>query len=159
MEQITLSDGKWIEIMTPRIETRFCFGYGYGADDFEEANRSARAAMSSEELFIASNMRDLDNMISLLDGEGRYACLTPGIYWFESHNGRSEMCAMNDYELLNKCYRYAPSGCCRALTEEEKAQIRAVILTMKGKFLKRLRAYLKRYGLSKVRAWSYSVDD
>lgn len=44
------------------------------------------------------------------------------------------------------------------LTEEQEQQLQAILKEEKEKFVKRLQAYLKRYGLSKIKKWTYWAD-
>lgn len=54
------------------------------------------------------------------------------------------------------CYGYGFCGVSNA--EEDKHLIIEGLELEKASFIKRLNTYLKRYGLSKVRTWSYLVD-
>ena len=46
----------------------------------------------------------------------------------------------------------------RVLTDDEVKMVKDAVERQKAKFTKRLNSYLKRYGLSKVNAWSYLRD-
>jgi hypothetical protein len=45
------------------------------------------------------------------------------------------------------------------LQPEHVAQYKAALLDVRATFEKRLRSYIKRYGVSKLRTWTYCCDD
>lgn len=45
------------------------------------------------------------------------------------------------------------------LTAEQEKVVQAILLEEKEKFMKRLQGYLKRYGLSKIKKWTYWANE
>lgn len=146
--------GYIVDLRKPHIETRFCFGeHGY---DFDEVVDECEQARKSERFFIKQNIdrTEAKGWLDMLDGATyslrhyvpilapqRYGCgetRLAGITWTDDISAARE----------------DPM----ALTEEEIAQMRDVLVEELEKFDKRLHTYLKRYGLSKCQYWTYWAD-
>lgn len=151
-------------IEKPKIKTTFCFGYGcYGIstiEDIKNAYDCADVAKTSEQHFIDSNLEDLNRQIGLLknllhemsfnwaDGNAPRNMIRTGKYyngssvgtwgWVENNYRQNDDIVIWDVEFITK------------LIDGYEA--------VKVDFTKRLQAYLKRYGLSKVNAFTYLCD-
>lgn len=63
---IRLSNGKIVEIEKPKMQTNFCFGYGWVDPNGEEedaADKMAEYAKKSQEYFIKKNLKQVDEII------------------------------------------------------------------------------------------------
>lgn len=143
-----------------KIETSFCFGEsGY---DYDEAQQQAEHARSSEAYFKRENLKEYDAIIAALEGNGTgyYSNAQPYIR-------KESYIRAGDLRLCNVVF-YRPADFYN-MTESEKARIRlpydSELETIREGYKeeraameKRLDSYLKRYGLSKVRAWTYWLD-
>lgn len=158
-----LSNGGLIYFEKPSIETSFCFGYSdsaYNTDEYDNANRMAHHAATSEEYFLEQNLKGFDAVIKSLENTEEYThiCISR-----ESYSSQKEPLNLWSYKVL-KYWQYNDAVDRNYYTDlqEINAEDRAIILnalkTERAKFEKRLRAYLKRYGLSKVKSWSYWRD-
>lgn len=173
---VRLPNGVVFTIEKPQIETKFCFGYsscGQGPE-WNEAIKAEDKARASEAHFIQENMKGFDQTLREIDGwNGRdskcgpilkacnskapiyYAFQTP--YWNEINR-----CITIDayykhpgefvHSEWSNCDYYIP-------TESDLAIIRAAYQIAHDEHEKRVRAYLKRYGLSKIKTWTYWIDD
>lgn len=144
---VKLTDGTIFPYCKPSIETRFCFGEdGYNCDG---ANKAADEARTNEDLFRKRNLEYLDSKIELLrDGpkDGR-------ILWVSPVNGVAH--------FLNEGYewdRELVNGSTMVLDDENRKRLLEGYEIVRERFAKRIETYLKRFGLSKVRAWTYWVD-
>ena len=136
--------GVLVSLEKPRIETSFCFGEsGY---DMDEAVQSCKVAQTDENYFIRENMKSLNAMANDLSSETAHA-------WVEPISAKIGRLYTADY--LGG-YRRPESAF--DLTAQERAQALEAVQHVQASFEKRLRAYLKRYGLSKVRTWTYWRD-
>lgn len=154
---VELTDGSIIVIDKPRIKKDFCFGYRdsrYDTVEFDEANAAADHARSSTDYFLSENLAEIDDAIAHLEGKKRsswdYHICIPyynqsadsklkrilGVYWYEE-------------ERVQKYPK---------LEGEDRARVLEGYKVVRASFEKRLHSYLKRYGMSKVNAWSYWVD-
>lgn len=144
---VELTDGTLFAIRKPEIETRFCFGEsGY---DYDEANHRAAEARTNEDLFRIRNLRYLDEKIKILrDGPepGMHIWVSPvgGVAIF-LNDGR-------DWQIE------AVNGPVLELDEENRRRLLEGYEIVRERFAKRIETYLKRYGLSKVRTWTYWMD-
>jgi len=147
---VKLEDGRIVCIRKPRIETNFCFGEsGY---DSEEANNSVTKALSSEDYFRAENLKALDAVIAFLsrdrNGEIAYNSFAaveneePGVAHYVTYHRSVYSAGKEPAEV----------------SEEDRERILEGYQRVRAAFEKRLNAYLKRYGLSKVRSWTYWRD-
>lgn len=147
---VRLTDGSIVEIEKPKIETSFC--YGESGYDMEDAMRSCTRAMNSEDHFRWANLKELREKIDVLARSGKRlgtmcsVIVTPtnvegisafhiGSLWDHRGNKKYEEVSEEDRERLLEGYRRVYAA-----------------------FEKRINAYLKRYGLTKVRAWTYWRD-
>lgn len=148
---IRLPDGKIVIWEKPTIETRFCFGEsGY---DYDDAAKMAAHAKSDEDYFKRENLKQMDLEIGILEcPDYRRPYLDRTVY--------------SGAEPLNL---YTVSYKTRAWAEENGAfyfplegeNLRLVLEAYQAEraaFEKRLNTYLKRYGLSNVRSWTYWRD-
>lgn len=173
-----LPSGEWITVDKHAIETRFCFGEsGYDAD---EARDMAHIARTSESYFKQENMahfrewlKDLEE-VKDLKGGSRYALTIHGT----QYTGQKEDCRLarieftkltevlddlggsaNMQELPGQTITGRYNGhTYRVATPEEIDIIRAAYEEAAKAHEKKVDAYLKRYGTSKVHAWTYWRD-
>ena len=157
---MVFDDATVVTFDKPNIRTHFCFGYGVqGAYDYDEAGHMADVAASSEAYFINANMDgtkaarwmkyiqdDLFPFEPWLDRR-RYInqyddCKLGEIRWEHWHN--RDWCERQGW---------------RRLTEDELHELYAILFDEQMRFCKRLKTYLKRYGTSKVRTWTYWADE
>lgn len=151
---VELNDGDILTIDKPTIETHFCFGYGYcGVSTQEEINRAYDAeekARANGEYFKRENLKDLDSWISTLEDESQK------IYKFVSYYGLSK----DDHLKSVRVFSYWESvpEYAEEITKQERKAILDGYKEVRAKFEKRLDTYLKRYGTSKLKTWTYLVD-
>ena len=161
-------DGALYGIEKPRIETSFCFGYGInGISDSEqeqEAEAMAETAQKSADYFISQNLKIIDEWIErlneILDDMGknwaegshpRYMIATG-----EKYTGQQEDCKLRYYSIVNTFNEVVHGEICE--DAELVKKLLAGYEEVRADFIKRLNTYLKRYGLSKVKTWSYLRD-
>lgn len=176
---VLLSGGRLLVFKKPRIQTEFCFGYSLSAtstESFDEANEMARHAGESEDYFLAQNLADFDKEIEDLENlDGRHALLHRKCYW-----GQKSPLNLWEYTVGNaplEWFKESPTQDMDGLTryvnqyhagrfyydleelgDDDRAAILNGLKVERAKFEKRLRAYLKRYGTSKLKTWSYWQD-
>lgn len=166
-EYVIEHDGYLYNIEKPRIKTDFCFGYGYSgistSEDEENAYSCAAVAQKSEEYFIEQNLADIDDRIKA------YKCAKEFMNreWSEGehprhlikirkHYSRQPLdCKLRVLDLVDTYY-FSDNNEVASLELIDK--LIAGYEEVKKSFTKRLQTYLKRYGLSKVRSWTYLVD-
>lgn len=155
-----LDDGTAFIWDKPSIETNFCFGEsGY---DYDDAQNMAEHARNSEDYFRRENLREFDRIIAALEGNGSgiYDNAQPYIQSVSYHGAGT--IGLSSLQWLRPADFYR-------LSEQQKQRIRLPFQSEldaitegyraeRTAFEKRLNAYLKRYGLSKVRSWTYWRD-
>ena len=137
-------------IQKQKIQTSFCFGYGYcGISDEESENNAykmANHAKTQESYFINQNLKFFDARIKeLTENEEVYTCRK----YFDNEK-------VVEY-ITRDAYRFENMKV-RKLSDTEKEKLLEAYKTEKAKMEKRLNTYLKRYGLSKIKSWSYLSD-
>lgn len=147
---VDIFQGKAVMFYKPRIKTEFPF------DDENEYEMKIYHNFT-EDYFIADNMRRNEEL-RLLDffekkGSFSYGCRELYLAPYYS-NGNiwsfTTLAPGDENDPWHKDYI--------KVTEEEKEHLHKVLLNEKAKFEKRLHSYLKRYGLSKIRTWSYYAN-
>ena len=150
-----LPDGGFIVIDKKPIEKDFCFGEsGY---DYEDAQHMADHARSSAEYFKRENMRVflgiVNDLRDALAGVGRYSLIIRERQYFS----QTPDCLLRGYRFEDLFVHDLPDGC-RVATPEETRIIIAAAEAAAAAHEKKVDAYLKRYGTTKVRAWTYWRD-
>lgn len=146
-------DGRLVVLEKPSITTSFWFG----ERNYEDRSAECRSASRSEECFIRQNMFFAFGR----DWEQRITEVVPGDLYLagEAYCGQDEACKLvhirsAEYkEELAHC-----KGAVRRLTPDECDRYADAIENQKALFMKRLRTYLKRYGLSKCSYDTYWAD-
>ena len=179
---LTLSDGSHVIFKKPRIETSFCFGYGqYGISTDEEqksANEMADYARENQNYLFLDFLRGFNHKIDILKA---YICkLTNYDQWVDQYLRNGTQYELTNYEIseykhaskfdyfkISSIHIYNADSIYNKIDNENETVITNIddlknILSVyeheKAKFEKRLNAYLKKYGLSKLKTWSYLVD-
>lgn len=176
---VELEDGKLYAIDNPRIQTRFCFGYGQNGistqEDYNDACDRMHNADTNENYFIRENLKPLLFALKEFETETitseddyylqRYRYKKP--YIFGNHYGAgTEKMAYVEFidnygiptaEQKAEIEKAITKGA-RPATDNEIKQIIAAHKIVIEQFKKRLAAYLKRYGLSKLDTWIYLSD-
>lgn len=161
-------DGTLYGIKKPTIETDFCFSHGQNgittAEEEDRAAEMAEYASKSKEYFINENLKNINRWIERLkkikdemgynwaEGNHPQYMIATGAHYC----GQSEDCKLRYYSVVDTFDGRNQGKICNNIELVEKL-IEGYEEVKKG-FEKRLNTYLKRYGLSKVRSWSYISD-
>lgn len=160
---VELTNGDIIALDKPRIETSFCFGHGYCGrtteEDEKRAYNMAEYAATNQDYFIKENIKGLEEKIKDLRDTRLKA------YTYTAYSGQPEKSKLKNYTLASLCYTpeynpayYANLKDLKEITTEDRKRIAAGLEKVKADFVKRLNTYLKKYGLTKVRTWTYLSD-
>ena len=147
----TLPNGEIFSIDKEIIEKDFCFSHGFcgvsTTEDEKEAFRMADKAKNDINYFLKKNLRHLNDLIADIEKGGELYSMP---HYYESEKYRKiAVPYKQDLEVLKNC---------RRITDEERKIYLSAVKEEKEKFEKRLATYLKKYGLSKVRSWTYLCD-
>lgn len=152
------SDGFIVEIEKPRIQKHFCFGYRLGDDgtEYRDANAAARAASKDVDYFMSKNLRGLKQDIENYSKENEDFYFQ-NHYYSQTNNVMKNIVGFNYWQVPDditkgEYKKYTP------VNKEDRALIIAAYKEELKRFTKRLETYLKKYGLSCVRTWSYWQD-
>lgn len=137
---VKLNDGYYL-MDKPTIETKFCF-HDEGPD-YEFYKELMADDKKMKDYFIYKNLRNIDIRIEQLQS------MRPMIITSSWSDNRKS------YEEEN--YRYKRESDVR-MTEEQRKELIKAIEWKRAMFEKRLQAYLKRYGLTKIHTWTYWAD-
>ena len=143
-----------IALEKPSIKKHFCFGYSdnrYDTEDYDCANDMAAHAAKSEEYFMAENLKQVDEWIESLEDSG-YRAYTRVMYYK----------APKDSVIRSLVFEHAwqkPDEGFEILSDADRAGLIEEFKELRKDFEKRLRSYLKRYGMAHVKTWSYWRDE
>lgn len=185
---VQLENGMIIEIEKRKVEKDFCFGYSYDrtGEDYDRANRMANHAATSEDYFIRENLKEYQETIDEIDSlkdENTYP--RPFYYLRNQYIGESEnnplkafcQCRFGAFieamggsvtvdNIKGKTVTTTNFSCpleagvnLYILTDKDLEDIRAGYVRALEQHKKKVERYLKRYGLKKVRTWSYWRDE
>lgn len=153
---VKLNDNSYLYLDNPSIKTSFCFADDY--DDYENPenpNNSynrAHNARTNQNYFISKNLEKIEEKINQLKDTRNLFVLVAYDEWPQHvcYRGVDWYGTKDNPTLYNWYGNYK-----RILTDEDIENILEVLEQIKKDFTKRLQTYLKRYGLSKVHAWTY----
>ena len=150
-----LENGEIVEIEKPSIQKHFCFGAGYCGyctdEEWESANEMSRHAATNHDYFIKENLRKIDEQIE--------SFLKPTVHTWKiakHYYRQSEENKLGAFVLEYWGENRYPEA--RPATKEDIKKMVEGLKEVRKQFEKRLHAYLKRYGLSKIETWSYICD-
>lgn len=145
---IKIHDGYYL-IEKPSIDNRFCFhdeGENYEFYKHLMADKEKRLAS----YFKSENLAGFDRKIERITKGEEYS-RDKRVWWNKTYkNGRIELCFYSSYG--------SPDDNWKLCTDEEKAIILKGLMFGRSLFEKRLDAYLKRFGVSKIHTWTYWAD-
>lgn len=150
---VKLSDGRIVIIEKQKLKTAFCFGYFDYGKDYDDANEAADAARRDEEYFREKNLEFLEEKISLLK-DSETSCEAP----YLSQKSYLDIGLINIHKVVSLgCFDFNEQrhGHYTKLSKDDRKLILSMYEGEKKKVNKRIDAYLKRYGLSKVRVHTY----
>ena len=149
-------DGGICAIEKPGIKTNFCFGYSLNQHDrneFDEANEMAAYASKSVDYFMSENLKEFKRWIKdLKEAKKGYSTWYPVI-------GNKYCGKCDGLKSVRFVYCYDDRNKDRRLTNDEIDKVIEAYEKSMELFVKRLKTYLKRYGLTKVNTWSYWRDE
>lgn len=147
---IKLEDGSLLPIEKESIKKDFCFGEsGY---DYEDALASAQHARTSQEYFIEENLKDINSEIERLQDKTHTLMVGKS---YDDDSDISYYTIASDGNLL--CCPWMFKGM-RKATEAEREDLIEAKKFVKEDLKKRVMTYLKKYGMSKVHAWTFWRD-
>ena len=167
---VRLKNGGILFFEKPSIDSSFCFhdeGPQYEFYRHMMADRETRL----RDYFLHENLDAMDEQIRALEcnchfpeGEyhSRYYCKT---WYLERCRYTGETAplrlwqarAWSAYDVEHETWRYEP-GTYEKMCDEDRLAILEGLKREREKFDKRLQTYLKRYGTSKIRTWTYWAD-
>lgn len=142
-------DERFVVFKKKSLKTRFCFGYsdcGQGSS-FEKAQELSNKAERDAEIFIKENLEDIESTIKEFKENDVYIIGT------HFNKGKNQINLCSDWNM-----RYHSRENSEKISEKDKLAIIAILEEEKAKMLKRINTYLKRFGLSKIRSWSFWMD-
>lgn len=158
-------NGKIYDIEKPSIETNFCFGYGFygnsSDEEQEEASKMVAKAENDKQYFLDRNLKSINQKIELLKEILKNAKAgNTGDYQLaicSKYIDQTEDYKLANFEIVDYATKISDKAeYCNDVELLEK--LLAGYEEVKEKFTKRLFTYLKRYGLSKIKVWSYLRD-
>lgn len=165
---VRLTNGQLLDFEKPRIETKFCFGYHTASpgSDFDEACAEQDKFMESVKPFLHENLAPFDNAIKKIEtGHGDYEwqtlwlCISRRCWGDDALNlWQWHLCSPGDFDE-NVAHAAKYGGDYQRVSDEDREIILNGLKHEREKFFKRLETYLKRYGLTKIRTWTYWADE
>ena len=155
---VKFESGMIYAIEKPRIETRFCFGHGFCGVSTEEEEKAAddmaRYASESPKYFLEQNLKGFDDMLKRLDENGENVYAAPmrdnTEKWVFIRVYRGWWDYENEFKnIREKMVKLSPA---------DVEQLKTAYELERKAFEKRLNSYLKKYGTSKLKVWTYLSD-
>lgn len=166
-----LDDGSYVHIDKEPLETSFCFGYGYCGipteDDREMASDNAVMAKTNENYFIHENtkyysepLEKVNEALENYDVREQFSYIPLALsnrsvanfksielsdrflFWNSQYSELQEKSKRREFEVTKNDLEKYKTGLEYCLDYQTK----------------RCQRYLKRYGLSKIKAWTYLSD-
>ena len=156
---IKLSTGQLMEFEKPSIETQFCFGYSDDMDgsDRKDALDMAKHACSNEEYFKSHNLHDIKRIIERYEKEDEFDDPYLTHRYPDYNTNIVTVVWLSEWDAKDKAWQFHND--LTPLSDTDRKTILAAYKEELKKLEKRIDTYLKRYGLSKVRSWTYWRDE
>ena len=147
-----------IPIDKKSIQKNFCFGYHdskFDTESFDRANELAERASKDVHYFLKQNYHHAGyaRTIELINDSHRYMA-----YMIPHYCGQDDDCKIYCVNFVNVWEKDKVPENAIILTNEDLIEYKKALVEAIKSFTKRLNAYLKRYGMSKVNTWSYWQD-
>lgn len=140
----------------PRIQKDFCFGYGCNGvsvpGDYEAAAAAEHYADTHEDYFYRENLKGYDEQIEALKQDK----LVPAAV--QNYYQTTKILKLRFYTYYEMESELHQKYLVHVLKDAEKKVILKALASERAKFEKRLKTYIKRYGLSKLHTWTYLSD-
>lgn len=155
---VKLENGNFIKIEKPTIETSFCFGYSlsrYDNEDYNRANEMCDYANTNEQYFLNKNLEKFDRKLKNFTEYNVY--LRTNYINAPKDSKCKALEFKSDYDVMN--FSEKDKQELTAVSNNDKDKIITAYQIERKNFEKRLQTYLKKYGLTKIRTWSYWRDE
>ena len=156
---IKLSTGQLFATGKHRLETEFCFGYsscGQGPSYDECRQEHDDFRQNAAQRFKEENLKGFDSYIEQLDTDNARQPYLVSQYRDDKNANIVIVSWMSGFDFD---YNGVDRERCTPLNDKDKDAIKAVYLADKAAVEKRCDAYVKKYGTSKFRTWTYWMDD
>jgi len=154
---VKLSNGVLVPFEKHNIETSFCFGYD-GDRDYDDANNMVSVARSQTSYFKNENLRCYDDKIDSLSNPDNEYLLMQHYPDYNVNIYSASMMTAYSYDGQRYLYDHImPKGAIK-LTDDDRKAIIDALFEVRKEFDLRLNTYIKRYGTSKLKCWSYWRD-
>ena len=148
---VGLDNGDVLPIDKYSIKKDFCFGEsGY---DYDDAIKCAQHARTSKDYFISENLKEAEKDIADIRDDRNHVVLVGRAYDGEAKIAHYSVTTLSNYVQYPWMYSRM-----RHATDAEKTKIINALELAKADLEKRVKTYLKRYGTSKVHAWTFWLD-
>lgn len=156
---VKLSNGKFIDIRKPTIQTSFCFGYsdcGQGST-YEEAEKMRAYAKTQESYFIRKNLEKFSWWYNTLLESPEDIYIT-NHYWKSPADTKiKSLERIDDWHWM--CLRDDKKAEYEKVSRQDLDLIIQAYAEEINAFEKRLKTYLKRYGTKHLDCWTYWLDE
>jgi len=158
---VELSDGSIIPLEKPKLKTSFCFGYGYcgvsDEEDFQDAYRMSNHAKTNEDYFRNENLKDINDKLKAIQKDYVVIYLH-NHYISQTNKDLRTYSIFNEWDTKDNNFMLKNLIEPQRLSQEDVSKIIAGLEEVKKLHIKRINTYLKKYGLSKVKSWTYLCD-
>ena len=159
---VELSDGKLMSFSKRKIETDFCFGYGF-TNTYDNARDTADFARQSEEYFTEKNLDKYDQEINWLTDAIQFDCQVYA-YRVNYYSAKEPLnlwrwITLSEHQLQEIKHDTERYKDLQLISIGDANLIINSIKQERTKMEKRVKTYLKKYGLSKIRTWTYDQND
>lgn len=133
--------------------------------DYEYYQQVAATDKTKTEYFLRENLREYDDLIKrMTDRADEYGQPLVPVFYEQEWCGRGLLgwggkpCMKREYDVRSDENDFRTRNCIHRMTESDCAKALAILKDERAKFEKRLHAYLKRYGVSKIHFGTYWAD-
>ena len=153
---VELDGGYVIAINKPKIITRFCCGEdeGMGGPTIAEAQASLEGKRT-EAGFKAANIGGFDETIIDMVGRKVWKFTKEDPDFQSNYRFIPVLVKDNKHATIQNNCRYVYGEKIRVFTDDDFRKVRNAYMMVRADFVKRVNAYWKRFGASKLHTWTY----
>ena len=149
---ILISAG-WVIFEKRTLNKNFCFGYGTSEDSYDKAIEMSTIAKNNTEYFINENLKWYDELLEKLESGDNYYVSAYDNYPNAPFIDIVNVSMMDSIIEKNSKIKHGQ------LSDEDTKELIEFVKKLRAKQEKRCNTYIKKYGMRKIKTWTYDIWD
>lgn len=153
IDSAILTSAGWVIFEKRKLNKDFCFGYGTSEDSYDKAIEMSTIAKNDPKYFISDNLKWYDNILEKLESGDNYY-----VSAYDNYPNAPFIHIVNAsmmYSIIEKNSKIKHGQ----LSDKDTKELIEFVKKLRAKQEKRCNTYLKKYGMRKIKTWTYDIWD